>query len=100
MPKEVVLLEQALVLALLMRQVNHVVGRNILLDYLFGRDAEQNSAALDVYVHRLRQLLASARAKISIHTVHSVGYMMTGTRTPGGSSWALVTQPPTRSSST
>lgn len=69
-------LRETLVLELLMGKFGQVVRRNLILDRLFGVDGEQSSAAVDVYIHRLRRLLAEAGATVVIHTVHGLGYMM------------------------
>jgi len=75
-------LRETLVLELLMGKFGHVVRRNLILDRLFGVDGEQSSAAVDVYIHRLRRLLAEAGATVMIHTVHGLGYMMIALKQP------------------
>jgi len=41
-----------------------------------GDPAEVTRSAIDVYVHRLRKVLESRGAKLSIETVKGVGYMI------------------------
>jgi DNA-binding response OmpR family regulator len=64
-------------LELLMRLVGRTVTRDQLATGLFGRQGEQGSNAVDVYVHRLRKVLEDAEATITIKTVRGVGYLMT-----------------------
>jgi two-component system response regulator TctD len=64
-------------LELLMRMVGRTVTRDQLATGLFGRQGEQGSNAVDVYVHRLRKVLDDAEATIAIETIRGVGYLMT-----------------------
>jgi DNA-binding response OmpR family regulator len=65
------------VLELLMRRKGRVVSKRLVEDHLFGLDGEVASNAVEVYVHRLRKQLADRGAKIQIHTMRGVGYLIT-----------------------
>ncbi|MBL6653441.1 MAG: response regulator transcription factor [Reyranella sp.] len=64
-------------LELLVRMVGRTVTRDQLTTGLFGRQGEQGSNAVDVYIHRLRKVLEDAEATVAIETVRGVGYLMT-----------------------
>ena len=64
------------VLELLIRNRGHVVTRRRFEEWLFGLQMEQETNALDVYVHRLRKVLADADATVKIHTIRGVGFLM------------------------
>lgn len=64
------------VLEILMRRKGRVVSKAVVEDQLFGLSGEVSSNAVEVYVHRLRKSLADKGAKIRIHTVRGVGYMI------------------------
>jgi two-component system response regulator TctD len=64
------------VLELLIRNRGHVVTRRRFEESLFGLRVEQETNALDVYVHRLRKVLADADATVKIHTIRGVGFLM------------------------
>ncbi len=63
-------------LEILMRRRDRVVTTRLVEDHIFGPSAGVGSNAVQVYVHRLRKLLAEAGAKVQIHTVRGVGYIM------------------------
>jgi DNA-binding response OmpR family regulator len=69
-------LREATVLELLLRHEGRVVQRRVFEDHLYGLSGEQDSNAIDVYVHRLRKLLTEAAATVQIHTIRGVGYML------------------------
>jgi DNA-binding response OmpR family regulator len=69
-------LREATVLELLLRHEGHVVQRRVFEDHLYGLSGEQDSNAIDVYVHRLRKQLTEAEATVEIHTIRGVGYML------------------------
>jgi DNA-binding response OmpR family regulator len=69
-------LREATVLELLLRHEGHVVQRRVFEDHLYGLSGEQDSNAIDVYVHRLRKQLTEAEATVQIHTIRGVGYML------------------------
>lgn len=64
------------VLELLIRNRGHVVTRRSFEERLFGPQAEQENKTLDVYVHRVRKVLADADATVKIHTIRGVGFLM------------------------
>lgn len=64
------------VLEILMRRKGHVVPKSLVEDQLFGLSGEVSSNAVEVYVHRLRKSLADVGARVRIHTVRGVGYMI------------------------
>ncbi len=64
------------VLELLIRNSGRVVTRRRFEEWLFGLQVEQETNALDVYVHRLRKVLADADATVKIHTIRGVGFLM------------------------
>jgi len=64
------------VLELLMRRKGRVVSKKLVEDQIFGLSGEVASNAVEVYVHRLRKQLAEHGAKVEIHTVRGVGYIM------------------------
>ena len=73
------------VLELLIRNSGRVVSRRRIAERLFGLRMEQDSNTLDVYVHRVRKVLADADATVKIHTIRGVGFLMSdGT----GDRWA------------
>jgi DNA-binding response OmpR family regulator len=69
-------LREATVLELLLRHEGRVVQRRMFEDQLYGLSGEQESNAIDVYVHRLRKQLIEAEATVQIHTIRGVGYML------------------------
>ncbi|NVO15044.1 MAG: response regulator transcription factor [Rhodoplanes sp.] len=64
------------VLEILMRRKGRVVPKKLVEDQLFGAAGDLSSNAVEVYVHRLRKQLAECGARVTIHTVRGVGYMI------------------------
>jgi DNA-binding response OmpR family regulator len=64
------------VLELLMRRKDRVVPKKLVEDHIFGSSGEVASNAIEVYVHRLRKQLSERGAKVQIHTVRGVGYII------------------------
>jgi DNA-binding response OmpR family regulator len=64
------------VLELLMRRHGRVVTKKLVEDQLFGLSGEVASNAIEVYVHRLRKQLAENGAKVQIHTMRGLGYLI------------------------
>lgn len=64
------------VLELLMRRSGRVVSRKLAEDNIFGPSEDVVSNAVEVYVHRLRKQLAERGAKVQIHTIRGVGYLI------------------------
>jgi two-component system response regulator TctD len=59
-----------------MRHKGRVVSKKLVEDHIFGSHCDVSSNAVEVYVHRLRRQLSSHGAKIRIHTVRGVGYLL------------------------
>jgi two-component system response regulator TctD len=64
------------VLELLMRSKGRVVSKKQVEDHIFGLSGEVGSNAIEVYVHRLRRQLSEKGAKVRIHTIRGVGYLI------------------------
>jgi DNA-binding response OmpR family regulator len=64
------------VLELLMRRKDRVVSKKLVEDHIFGLSGEVASNAIEVYVHRLRKQLSERGARVHIHTIRGVGYIM------------------------
>src|ERR1700676_1426615 len=64
------------VLELLMRVKGRVVSKKQVEDHIFGMSGDVASNAVEVYVHRLRKQLAEKGAKVTIHTIRGVGYII------------------------
>ena len=64
------------VLEILLRRQGRVVPKKNVEDHIFGLSGEVASNAVEVYVSRLRKLLAEHNARITIHTIRGVGYLM------------------------
>jgi len=70
------------VLEILMRRRGRVVSRKLVEDHLFGLSVDIGSNAVEVYIHRLRKQLADTGAKVQIHTIRGVGYLIAEDKTP------------------
>src|SRR3981081_801364 len=64
------------VLDLLMRRKDLVVSKKFVEDQIFGHSGDVASNAVEVYVHRVRKQLYEHDAKIVIHTIRGVGYLL------------------------
>jgi DNA-binding response OmpR family regulator len=64
------------VLELLMRGKGRVVSKKQVEDHIFGHSGEVASNAIEVYVHRLRKQLSDRGAKVQVHTIRGVGYLI------------------------
>src|ERR1700744_3830334 len=64
------------VLELLMRSKGRVVSKKQVEDHIFGHSGEVASNAVEVYVHRLRKQLADRGARVQVHTIRGVGYLI------------------------
>jgi DNA-binding response OmpR family regulator len=64
------------VLEILLRRQGRVVPKKNVEDHIFGLSGDVASNAVEVYVFRLRKQLAEHGARIQIHTVRGVGYLM------------------------
>ena len=59
-----------------MRSKGRVVSKKQVEDHIFGLSGEVGSNAIEVYVHRLRRQLSEKGAKVRIHTIRGVGYLI------------------------
>ena len=64
------------VLELLMRRKDRVVSKKLVEDHIFGLSGDVASNAIEVYIHRLRKQLSDRGAKVQIHTIRGVGYLI------------------------
>jgi len=64
------------ILEILLARRGRVVTKEALVDHISRGGANVSRNAIEVYVHRVRKLLENRGAKISIHTVKGVGYMI------------------------
>jgi DNA-binding response OmpR family regulator len=64
------------VLELLIRSKGRVVSKKQVEDHIFGLSGEVASNAIEVYIHRLRKQLSERGAKVQIHTIRGVGYLI------------------------
>jgi DNA-binding response OmpR family regulator len=53
-----------------------VVSKKQVEDHIFGHAEEVASNAIEVYVHRLRKQLSERGAKVLVHTIRGVGYLI------------------------
>jgi two-component system response regulator TctD len=70
--------QETTLLEVLMRRGGKVVPKKYLEDQLFGMTPEVGANAVEVSVHRLRKRLEAVGAKVEIHTVRGVGYLLEG----------------------
>jgi two-component system, OmpR family, response regulator len=61
----------------LMRRVNRVAPRDILMEEIYGADEAILPGALDTLVSRLRKRLTGAGAGVEIHLIRGRGYLLT-----------------------
>jgi two-component system response regulator TctD len=64
------------VLELFIRNSGRVVSRRRIAERLFGLRMEQDANTLDVYIHRVRKVLADADATVKIHTIRGIGFLL------------------------
>ncbi|MFO1163004.1 MAG: response regulator transcription factor [Reyranellaceae bacterium] len=67
---------EADLLEVLMKRNGRLVSHEVLRGQVFGASQGVTSNAIEVYVHRLRKLLADAGATVQIHTIRGAGYLM------------------------
>lgn len=67
---------EMMVLELLLRRHGEVINKRFIEDQLFGLFREVGPNATEVFVYRLRKLLAAAGAAVAIHTIRGVGYLL------------------------
>lgn len=68
--REVVLLRH------LLQRAGQVVGKDVLEQALYGDTDEKSRTALEVAIHRLRKLLTSVDASVTVVTVRGIGYLL------------------------
>lgn len=67
---------EAELLEVFLKRGEHVLVHEVLDAMVFGGAHDKSSNAVEVYVHRLRRLLADAGSDVEIHTIRGVGYLM------------------------
>ncbi|MBP6766461.1 MAG: response regulator transcription factor [Reyranella sp.] len=67
---------EAELLEVFLKRGGRVLAHDVLDSVVFGGKHDHSSNAIEVYVHRLRRLLAEAGADVEIHTIRGVGYLM------------------------
>ena len=60
-----------------MRRPEAVVSKIFLEDNIYGSSRDSSANSLEVLIHRLRVRLRERGARVAIHTVRGVGYMIT-----------------------
>jgi DNA-binding response OmpR family regulator len=73
--RELAVLEQ------MMRRLGRIVPKAVLEEKLYGIDEEPDSNPIPVHVHHLRRQLEAAGARVTIHTIRGVGYILAETKT-------------------
>ena len=53
-----------------------IAPKRLFEDHLFGLSGDVASNAVEVYIHRLRKQLSERGAKVQIHTIRGVGYLI------------------------
>jgi DNA-binding response OmpR family regulator len=66
-------------LEMLLRRQGRVVTRDAIEQGLYSFEAALGSNAVEVLVHRLRRKLADAGARVAVHTLRGVGYLLADT---------------------
>jgi DNA-binding response OmpR family regulator len=67
---------ESAVLELLLRRQGRVVPKKSVEDQIFGMSSDIASNAVEVYVSRLRKQLSGSGARLQIHTIRGVGYLI------------------------
>ena len=67
---------EAEVLEILLKRAGLLVSYEGLQGQIFGGRHGKSSNAVEVYIHRLRQMLADAGADVRSHTIRGAGYLM------------------------
>ena len=68
--------QELTLLEVLLRRAGKVVPKSYIEDQLFGMTSEVGKSAVEVSVYRLRKRLESMGAKVEIHTVRGLGYLL------------------------
>jgi DNA-binding response OmpR family regulator len=64
-------------LELLMRRADRVVPKRLIEDSVYGLSDEVSSNTIEALVSRLRRRLELIEARVSIHTLRGIGYLLT-----------------------
>jgi DNA-binding response OmpR family regulator len=64
-------------LELLMRRADQVVPKRLFEDSVYGLSEEVSSNTIEALVSRLRRRLETIDARVSIHTLRGIGYLLT-----------------------
>jgi len=67
---------EAELLEVFLKRAGRVLAHDVLDAAVFGGRLDHSSNAIEVYVYRLRRLLAEAGADVEIDTIRGVGYLM------------------------
>jgi DNA-binding response OmpR family regulator len=67
---------EAALLEALFRRLGQVITKEALEEGLYAFDEEVGPNALEVTVHRLRRKLTQAGARVQIHTLRGIGYLL------------------------
>jgi DNA-binding response OmpR family regulator len=73
-------LREVALLELLLRRQGNVVTREAIEHGLYSFDTTLGSNAVEVLVHRLRRKLTDAGARVVVHTLRGVGYLLDAPR--------------------
>ena len=68
--------QELTLLEVLLRRSGKVVPKSYIEDQLFGMTSEVGKSAVEVSVYRLRKRLEIMGAKVEIHTVRGLGYLL------------------------
>jgi two-component system response regulator TctD len=68
--------QELTLLEVLLRRAGKVVPKSYIEDQLFGMTSEVGKSAVEVSVYRLRKRLEAMGAKVEIHTVRGLGYLL------------------------
>ncbi|HEY5412653.1 MAG TPA: response regulator transcription factor [Caulobacteraceae bacterium] len=71
--------QELTLLEVLLRRAGKVVPKSYIEDQLFGMTSEVGKSAVEVSVYRLRKRLETMGAKVEIHTVRGLGYLLADT---------------------
>ncbi len=68
--------QELTLLEVLLRRSGKVVPKSYIEDQLFGMTSEVGKSAVEVSVYRLRKRLEIMGARVEIHTVRGLGYLL------------------------
>lgn len=68
--------QELTLLEILLRRAGKVVPKSYIEDQLFGMTSEVGKSAVEVSIYRLRKRLEAMGAKVEIHTVRGLGYLL------------------------